>query len=735
MAHPNADLVSIADFTKATLQAPAFLRAAGAAEMMEDLVVSLKGRPIVRKGYEVVDISGLTIGTSEGSYTEGDQIVVAHWLGDTDTPEGIKRLYHLPRGASYVQDEIGRLLFIVSRGFPPVFVDIKDNVTYNWDLTPPTTATDGSNFEMRIAGQGALNVNRNLADIESGDIEKAGINFVFPNPSSAGAYIDIRALTDVTFATLRILDAGGDTVRYLHEGPLAQGGHRFFFDGRNEARNTIANGTYTAAFEMEDVSGKTVENLDATENFSVTGVPSEPSQFYVSGQFRYVCFTYFNEELNIESRPSFVAKERVYFWHTLGEDPPDFDITINIDTSDAPDWVTHINVYVSEEPTELQEYTKAIETGFDFFRLGSIELGSMTLENYVGVIDTDSVLLDSYEHDGPVDNFHVVGAYGVGVWGAALNRVYFNKIGRYGEQRIYAMPSENALVPHSFPLPRSGQSPILHIHPAAHDASLLVFKRDAIHIIRGKGVISGLYDPQTIVEVDVDASHVIDGVGTMSPRSVLTVGGAVYFVGSDNRFYQYGTDWRGRTDLRDVGLPIQQYLEDFSVSELENLVAFLHSNCYHLITPERVIIMDMTRKYWTSASWQLKDAFWSRGGVNAESILYGLLADDTLVELFKGDTDDGVAIGGVWHSNPVPVPSESAITGVLCVHTTDPAPVVKCRVDIDDVEGETDEFIPEKSNDFRYGMHGSGSRASVRLESDDGFPLCDRIELEVFVVP
>ena len=297
------------------------------------------------------------------------------------------------------------------------------------------------------------------------------------------------------------------------------------------------------------------------------------------------------------------------------------------------------------------------------------------------------------------------------------------------------MPSENALVPHSFPLPKSGQSPILHVHPAAHEAALMVFKRDALHIIRGKGVISGLYDPTLVVEVDIDASSVIVGLGTMSPRSVLTVGTSVYFVGSDNRFYQFGTDWRGRTDVRDVGLPIQQYLDDLSVEDLDNLVAFLYKNCYHLITPERVIILDMTRKYWTSASWQLKDAVWSRGGLNSESILYGVTQNDELVELFKGETDNGAAVGGLWRSNPVSIPSESSITGVLAVHTTTPTPTLTCRVDIDDVPGEAEEFEPDKSNDFRCGIHGYGSRFSVELESQEGFPLLDRIHVEVFLVP
>ena len=739
MAHPAAQLQNVADFSKAVLQAPAFLRASGAADMMEDLIISLKGRPVTRKGYEVIATSTLSIGTEDDEYTEGDQVVVVHWLGDEDTPDGIKRLYYLPINASWVQDERGRLLFIASREDTPKFIDIKDNVVYDWVMDAPNFVPDGSSFGMTPTGQGPLNVKRDLGLISAGGIEKGGINAIFPNPSSKGVYIDIRALTDITSATLEIRDAGGDAVRLLFSGSLAQGGHRFFWDARNDSENVVALGNYIASFIINEIPGVEIDNFDDLETFSVTDTPTQASEFYLSGQFRFICYTYVNEDLNIESLPSVIDKERVYFWYYDDVDPPEFEVDVTLTGSDAPNWATHINVYVSEEPTppehETEPIAKAIETGFDFFRIGTIEIGEKTLSDYEGLIGSDALRLDSFEHDGPVEGFHTMGAYGVGLWGAEGNRVYFSKIGNQGEQRIYALPSENALVPHSFPLSKSGQSPIVHVHPAAHDSALLCFKRDALHVIKGKGIITGLYNPDTPVQVDIDASSVIEGLGTMSPRSVLTIGTSVYFVGSDNRFYQYGADWRGNTEVKDVGLPIQQYLEEFDVEELEKLVAFLHNNCYHLITPERVIIMDMTRKYWTTASWELKDAFWSRGGINAESILYGLTQEDILIQLFKGDTDGGDAIGGVWQSNPVMIPSESPVTGVLAVHTTDPPPTMRCRVDIDDVEGEVDEVEFAKWNDFRCGVHGSGSRASVRLESDDGFPLLDRIQLEWFPVP
>jgi hypothetical protein len=749
MAHPAAELINVYNGAEGVKQAPAFLRTAAAAEEMEDLIINLQGRPIPRKGYTLVNTDTLSIGTDADEYTTDEQLVVAHWLGDEDTPNGITRLYYFPRDASWVQDEIGRLLYLVGRGQDPKIIDIKDNIAYDWVTTAPIAGTDDA-FSMEIVNQDEINVNKDLLAIEADKSEIASFNVFQPDRSIKEAYIDIRAITDITSASLEVRDADGDLVRVLLDKEyLAAGGHRIHWDGRNEAGNGVADPPFIITLIVDEVSGKEIViRGDSSQTVEMAGTLPDPSNFYLSGEFRFVCFTYANPDLNLESLPSLVSKERIYFWHSPDEDPPDLRITATPDTTGMPDWATIINIYISDDPisyiteppvvgTDRRENLKAIETGYDFFKIGELEISegvaSQVISEYEGVVDR-GLVLDSYEHDSPVDGFHVIGAYGVGAWGAARNRVYFNKIGNNGEQRLYALPSENALVPHSFPLARSGQSPILHIHPAAHESALLVFKRDALHIIRGKGVITGLYDPQTPVEVDIDASGVIVGTGTMSPRSVVTVGSAVYFVGSDNRLYEYGTDWRGRTDIRDVGLPIQKYLNALSVEQLENLVAFLYQNCYHLITPDRIIILDMTRKYWASAMIRLKDAFWSRGGINSESILYGVTQDDELISLFTGNTDDGEPIGGLWKSNPVLIPSESSVAGLLVVHTTKPEPTVKCRVDIDDVEGEEEEFEPAAWNDFRCGMYGYGSRIQVQVQSDDGFPLLDRIQVEVFPV-
>lgn len=762
MPHRDAQIIPIANFTGGTNQAPGFLRQArGAAEEMENLVLDLQGRPVRRKGYTTVSQSVLPIGTTAADYTVGDQLVVVHWLGDSSEPDGVKRAYQLPRHASWVQDENGRLLFVVAPDTTPYFIDVKENVRYEWDLSRIdfpvfidfTTIYHGDRELQQLSDQRNENAMR-LGNVEDVPSFRERIEDTTPTGYSP-MYVVAQLATDIGEIEIAITQrdeflgfdaiARDDTEVTLYSGPIKQGSYMWYWDSRDAEGNPIEveGETYKLVGKIHetDIEERRIagEEDEKVAELDITWDPDDvlPEHFTILKQRRFTCLTYVNPELNIESRPSPIRELPVYDVLENSRNR-DIEFAMGIGTDhnvweNAPDWATHVYVYASTETVPIDhelEGKEASEVGVDFRRIAEFQ---RTTESLRAKAVSDGELLDSYEHDGPIDELHVIGAYGVGLWGAANNRVYFNKIGNQGEQRLYALPSTNALVPHSFPLSKSGQSPILHIHPAAHESALLAFKRDAIHIIKGQGVISGLYNPDVVVQVDIDASSVIVGTGSASPRSILTVGSGVYFVGSDRRFYQYAPDWRGNARLRDVGLPIQKYLNEIAEDDLPNIVAFLYQNCYHLITPERVIIMDMTRNYWTSASWVIDDAIWSRGGKESESILYALRSDDSVIELYSGDTDGDDDIGAAWQSNPLVIPSESVLTGVMCVHTTSPAPEIRCRIDVDDNEGTARDFTPSKHNDFRCGTHALGSRVKVRLESDGAFPLMDRINAEVFI--
>ena len=767
---PDPRLVPIADWSRGTNQAPGFMRRAqGAAEEMVDLVIDLQGRPAVREGYSNVDTGA--IGTEAGEYTDGDQICVAHWLGDKDTPDGIKRLYRFPLNASWVQDKGGRLLFLAVPGEDPYYIDIKENVRYFWGVKSPIVATDAiafTNIFREDSGDeedlGDLGFYRLDNEIRLG--EREIITEVSIDATSIPVIITVIAATDIESVEIYIdrQQAAFPDARQklLRSGPLPQGSYYMRWDGHDEDGDPVdIDDDYQLNVKIE--TDRDVENVwmplsshrdgDSTfvhtadvlrqtkqtqTEFNLAVDPGNTTRedFVVEKNRRFMCFTHVNEDLNIESVPSNLHEVDAY---DVLENTRDVEVTFQVefDSNRQPTplpWVTHIYAYISDELIPIDhDFVKPIETGFQFRRVAELGVVDTAYESEVRATPLrEASVLDSYEHDPPPFDVSVIGAYGVGIWAASKNDVYFSKIGNQGDQRMYALPNENALVPHTFALTGSGQSPILHIHPAAHESALLCFKRDAIHVVRGKGVISGLYDPQTAVQVDADASTVIEGTGSASPRSVVTVGSAVYFVGSDRKLWRYGTNWRGQTDLDDVGLPIQDYLDNVDDDDLGNLVAFLYQNCYHLIMSDRVIVLDMTRKYWTSFSWRLKDALWSRGGINSESILYALTQSNRLVALYDGDTDAGDTIGGLWRSNPVPMPSESVITGVIAVHTDSEPPIVKCRADVDDVAGDVRTYTPRATNHFRCGMHKIGSRITVQLETDSGFPRLDRIQAEIY---
>lgn len=777
MPNPKVKLIPVADWSKGTNQAPGFMRKAqGAAEEMQDLVIDLQGRPIPRKGYAPADGRHISsLGTNIGQWAntrEFDQLIVLHWLGDDDTPDGAKRVYAIPHDATWAQDENGRLCFVVVPGETPKIIDVKNNTRFEWRLQRPSNAP-------------LITINREPSD-EIDDASNASIYKkisdigIYPNPFIGEGYITVDVVETVTFdisiwgldGKIKDLDDGEflpDTTDSPSQGreqmnnQYEPGRYQFKWDGTNDLGERVAISpnyfpTLTvdgeviridrAAFVGREAAPglterQTIEQfVGSLEEKAIDDGELKEGHGFRSGTYTF-CYTYASSEYQMETRPSPIDDVYVYSFsdvryrddddETLSRAPVKIDVEID---NELPEWADEVRIY-AKRGRALRGVKEAIETGWDFDFIGKItrETGAAADTNFLWENEERGEpydLLDSFDHDGPPDGLRGIVDYGVGLWGFTLNQVYFTKIGNYGDQRVYTFPHNNTLIPHEFPLTGSGQSPILDVHAAAHESALLAFKRDAIHIIRGKGVVSGLFEPDTVAQVDVDASGVIEGTGTQSPRTIITVGTGVYFVGSDRKLWRYGANWRGQTELDDVGLPIQKYLDELTDEEVENLVAFLYQNCYHLIMPERIIVLDMTRKYWTSFSWKMKDAFWSRGGINAESILFGLRQDGTIFRLYEGDTDFRIAIGGLWRSNPVAMPSESVITGIIAVHTDKDPPLVKCRADVDDVEGVERGYIPKASNHFRCGMHKVGSRVSVQLKADVGFPRLDRIQAEIY---
>ena len=77
-------------------------------------------------------------------------------------------------------------------------------------------------------------------------------------------------------------------------------------------------------------------------------------------------------------------------------------------------------------------------------------------------------------------------------------------------------------------LSSSGESIVTAMHPAPTVSAFFVFKQDAIHIVRGTGILDGLRT-QTLASTDLDASGVILQHGTLSPRTIVSGENGIYF--------------------------------------------------------------------------------------------------------------------------------------------------------------------------------------------------------------
>ena len=243
------------------------------------------------------------------------------------------------------------------------------------------------------------------------------------------------------------------------------------------------------------------------------------------------------------------------------------------------------------------------------------------------------------------------------------------------------------------------------------------------------GILDGLRT-QTLASTDLDASGVILQHGTLSPRTIVSGENGIYFISRDKKLKYLTIDGLGSTNVQDVGIAIDEFLAELTLREQKNLVAFLFNNCYHVIMPDYVLVLDLQKRYWVRNSWQLVDAFWSEGGINAESNLYAITSDREIVKLYEGFTDSGSAIPCEFESQDFQLPYETNVTGVVIQHTSEPTEM-SVELYMDDIFVGEFTDTPQKGNHFRIACYGYGHRARVRIKSKQGIPLINAVFLEV----
>ena len=498
------------------------------------------------------------------------------------------------------------------------------------------------------------------------------------------------------------------------------------------------------------------------------------------------CYTFESIAFGFESAPS---PAKSFNWGTYrgGFQDKDLFAKVYIPNQSIPEWADRINVYMQATPSKTvyidsvllsQDIVDIDAKVFDpiqlvkdnpeieYLKMGAIRLipAGTSFEfatNPITIINLDMkfneadlsntppsdgglnwgiptivgsgaiefpVYLSNEPYAPPPDKFSPIMLYAERMWGWDNEEQFlrFSELGNYDN-----FPKDFALE-----LSASGQSKVEALIPAPSVSAFFVFKQDAIHVIRGSGIVDGLR-MKSIADTDLDASGVMLQHGTLSPRTIISGDNGIYFISRDKKLKYLTIDGFGNTNVKDIGIAIDDYLAELTLEEQKNLIAFLYNNCYHIIMPGYVLVLDIQKRYWTRLTWDLKDAFWSEGGAQGESILYGIRSHDSsgrftndIVRLYEGFDDGGSLIPCEWESQDLQLPYETNVTGLIVQHTSDPQEL-SFDLYMDDILVGTFTGTPQKGNHFRISAFGYGHRARIRLKSDDGIPLINLLAIEI----
>lgn len=557
-----------------------------AADML-NIEIDKIGRPVSRLGY---------IHDNSDVYGTGNKIAKIHFIGN-QFRSAQSRIFRFQDNESWVADN-GRII-ISGSGVENRWIDIDNNNVYDWSNEPPAVAPLKTS-EGRTDGIG---LPRNLFDVAQG----------------------IIGLDDITNGILAWVDQ---------------------------------------------------ERINSTD----------PQRFAIIGSYdRYaICYTYYSNKFGIESPPSFCRMFDIAYDGSTEANSDFAAARVEFDFADAPAWANAVRVYITSEPVGTRngysqfdddfpdvlpprysynnpvDTEKVFDSGFEFqlvntrgrdgtttdsehsngfdrfwyisFRLGWGVIGTAEendelkfTQSFIDSVSLNGPLSNHISGDPPENLSHIL-LYAGRIWGwdKDTNSVRFSLIDGRGVSNYDIFPYDDTALPHAISFTGPWQGEVTHLSVMPGKGGIYVFFRDAIRTIVGRALIKGLYSPDVSPQTDLDASGGIEGFGTLSPKSVIAFRSVTMFLGSDKTLYQIS----GESDPTDMGLAIQPWLDEIDDDELEDVDAFGFDDKYHLILESGVFVLDIKRKYWTRFDWPIVDAFWSTGGSENESILYGLIPND-----------------------------------------------------------------------------------------------------------
>ena len=663
-------------------------------------------------------------------YSEGDQLIVAHYLGESDS-DAITRYYKVSKDTHHTSIRKGQVLLLAD-GENKHFIDVINNRRYDWDLSAPyilnaTRATYSADF--RTLRALLVNNYQNNSDFR----DKTSVDgFPLEALQDSTDNVEIEAFRAVFYdSELQLQSKASNTfLRIYNLDPLL-----VWLSDINIADDTgtFHNTRYAAMqadglLDSDDVAN-IIEALDIQEelDIDITDRPDWATRIEIyssllsqslllstdvetdninEGEIAGTVFTGIGTGLSVAAQ---IAANS--FFLNIG-----LVLTVT----------GLLSFYLGGKDNEGKRFEidrqGLGEFGDEGFKLISTEIiDTVATRLFVGfdILPVDSgKFLDTFYNVSPPEKLDAIALHAGRVYGVnrETEEIVFSHIDGNGISNYWSFPPANAI-----PTSASGISPVEKIEKMPGSGGLYVFKRDSIHYIDGQNIFSGLYDISVSAQTDISADDYKKNIGCISPRSVKNDGDIVLFVGSDDQIYQMN----GKQAIP-IGVSVKPFIEGLTLTEQRDIVTEWHNERFYLTLPDSVLILNVERKYWTRFDWDLKDILWSRGGKTAESLLYGLTDADILVELQVDNPDEVFPIK--WERN-VSIRQTGTLLTAVYVYT-DNGEEVTVTVSGNEPDKEVVRtFIPKLGNKYRAGTHVKGRNIEIKVESDNPITI-DRIDLE-----
>ena len=645
------------------------------------------------------------------------RLVIVNYVESANNPQGAKtysRLYYLPKNATWATVRNNRFLLVVTP-LENYFVDIKENVRYDWDLSGPYV-----------------------------------MDYTLPDLPSV--YLDL--LRDIQLALPLEIHASTENYPYDEDVKVVVEAWRtVFYNEDLEIRSGSPN-IHLRTRTLSPIQKWLVDPNIYDDNGTLhtrrysalasDGVISEEQENSVRDRYDL------DETiaLNIGDRPNWASHLEIY--RGLLDEAFLNATVIEEETDDAFGVITNIletaigigltvaaliagNTFFAPLGIALAVtgfYGFATRVGpskvkYEIDREAVANLGDEYFQRIkterIDISDTEDtreidipfntldegsgIYLDAFYNQSPPTNLRAIEQHAGRIYGVEgfTQNIIFSHIDGNGLSQWLAFPPQNQVNTAS-----SGFTPVVALEQMPNKGGLYVFKRDAIHYIEGHNIFSGLYDISVGTQTDISAAASKKNIGCISPNSIINDGTMVLFVGSDDQIYALVDK-----TASPIGLSVKPFIQELTLTEQENISAQWHKERFYLTLKDSTLLLDTERKFWLRYDWELSDIQWDRGGASPESRLYGLTQDDEFVELNIDNEDETFSI--MLETNKQVVPTGSLATAVY-VYTEDNETLTVTVTGNEPYREVVREYRPRLGNKYRVGVHVKGRHITMKLE-------------------